>query len=535
MAPFMAPVAQRRIAAEVSAMALAAAQGHSMWRPATACSESPIEAKRCRAPGSSRSIGDRSWQSRFRSARLTRASARTRYDTSPRQRVRRRMGRRLRSWSSFPTSLHRFDRPKRAWAFSDVHDAPLRPAALPRWWWRWCPTTIRSVRPLSRGIRTFVGDSPARPRAMPLRFAESCRKWDVAQGLPTTWFGPTLPPSPQNDDRVPLDSRSEKPRQGRTRSSFWRRKTRMQPVAEPEFLHRCPAEMGPAESSGPHRPLDPILRGIRLSCCAARSSPGSWPMCDGIRVEDASADNAGATPFHRWPAPALRYQGYPELGGRRSPRAGSANTRWRSASFRGYADYGHAPFRRCTEATDGRRRSHQDGDHVRRSAVGGACHRALIADALQVRGGGSAHIMGKRKGGRRRRNAGGERRERQRKTLLPAFARATLCWRCTVPRGSIQAVTPPPGTQSLAVGRQLPLQWGLQAHQLTKTVPTRQEPNYQYQKRQKELEKKKSRKKSASAKLDKQGRGPGASARRPRRLSPAKRPRPREPSSRATR
>jgi len=39
----------------------------------------------------------------------------------------------------------------------------------------------------------------------------------------------------------------------------------------------------------------------------------------------------------------LRYEGYPELGGRRTPRAGSANTRWRNVSFRGYADYMETP------------------------------------------------------------------------------------------------------------------------------------------------------------------------------------------------
>src|SRR5712672_3457813 len=42
-------------------------------------------------------------------------------------------------------------------------------------------------------------------------------------------------------------------------------------------------------------------------------------------------------------AAGLRYEGYPELGGRRSPRADSANTRWRNAPFRGYADYMETP------------------------------------------------------------------------------------------------------------------------------------------------------------------------------------------------
>lgn len=40
---------------------------------------------------------------------------------------------------------------------------------------------------------------------------------------------------------------------------------------------------------------------------------------------------------------SLRYRAYSDLGGRRSPRTDSPNTRWRSASFRGYADYMETP------------------------------------------------------------------------------------------------------------------------------------------------------------------------------------------------
>jgi len=35
----------------------------------------------------------------------------------------------------------------------------------------------------------------------------------------------------------------------------------------------------------------------------------------------------------------IRYEHFPELGGRRKPRSDSKNTAWRNASFRGYADY----------------------------------------------------------------------------------------------------------------------------------------------------------------------------------------------------
>src|SRR5213592_498529 len=38
-------------------------------------------------------------------------------------------------------------------------------------------------------------------------------------------------------------------------------------------------------------------------------------------------------------AHGMRYEHFPELGGRRRPRSDSKNTAWRNASFRGYADY----------------------------------------------------------------------------------------------------------------------------------------------------------------------------------------------------
>src|SRR5213082_2953795 len=38
-------------------------------------------------------------------------------------------------------------------------------------------------------------------------------------------------------------------------------------------------------------------------------------------------------------AHGIRYEHFPELGGRRKPNRDSPNTAWRNASFRGYADY----------------------------------------------------------------------------------------------------------------------------------------------------------------------------------------------------
>ena len=38
-------------------------------------------------------------------------------------------------------------------------------------------------------------------------------------------------------------------------------------------------------------------------------------------------------------AHGIRYEHFPELGGRRKSKADSPNTAWHNASFRGYADY----------------------------------------------------------------------------------------------------------------------------------------------------------------------------------------------------
>jgi uncharacterized protein (DUF488 family) len=92
----------------------------------------------------------------------------------------------------------------------------------------------------------------------------------------------------------------------------------------------------------------------------------------------------------------LRYEGHVDLGGRRSPRPGSANTRWRNASFRGYADYMETPAfdaalaRLMADAADARTAI------MCAEAPWWRCHRALIADALKARGVEVLHIMGEK-------------------------------------------------------------------------------------------------------------------------------------------
>lgn len=90
----------------------------------------------------------------------------------------------------------------------------------------------------------------------------------------------------------------------------------------------------------------------------------------------------------------LLYTWLPELGGRRTPRADSPNTAWRSPAFRGYADY------MATEAF-------ADGlDQLINLASGlptailcaeslwWRCHRGLIADVLRWLQFEVIHILG---------------------------------------------------------------------------------------------------------------------------------------------
>jgi uncharacterized protein (DUF488 family) len=108
-----------------------------------------------------------------------------------------------------------------------------------------------------------------------------------------------------------------------------------------------------------------------------------------VRTVPRSARNPQ---FNRETLPAalategIAYVHLPELGGFRHARPDSANTGWRNASFRGFADY---------MQTDGFRDGMQkliDLAEMGKSAILCAeavpwrCHRSLIGDALTARG-----------------------------------------------------------------------------------------------------------------------------------------------------
>jgi uncharacterized protein (DUF488 family) len=108
----------------------------------------------------------------------------------------------------------------------------------------------------------------------------------------------------------------------------------------------------------------------------------------------------------------IRYEHFPELGGKRKSKSDSRNTVWRNASFRGYADYMETEqFQKGVErllafarSEDlGSRRNERDGGEavipcavaiMCAEAVWWHCHRSLIADYLKSRGMEVTHILG---------------------------------------------------------------------------------------------------------------------------------------------
>jgi uncharacterized protein (DUF488 family) len=135
-----------------------------------------------------------------------------------------------------------------------------------------------------------------------------------------------------------------------------------------------------------------------------RAWPGSkrYPQFN----KDALAESLNA---HR-----IRYEHFPELGGKRKSKPDSHNTAWRNASFRGYADYMETEqFQKGIERlfdiagqgaapkAFGAEEKH-DGWEALTScataimcaeAVWWRCHRSLIADYLKARGVEVLHIL----------------------------------------------------------------------------------------------------------------------------------------------
>ena len=97
-------------------------------------------------------------------------------------------------------------------------------------------------------------------------------------------------------------------------------------------------------------------------------------------------------------AHGIRYEHFPELGGKRKSKPDSRNTAWRNTSFRGYADYIETEqFQKGIERLLNVAEETGPTAIMCAEAVWWRCHRSLIADYLKVRGVEVLHILGANK------------------------------------------------------------------------------------------------------------------------------------------
>jgi len=90
----------------------------------------------------------------------------------------------------------------------------------------------------------------------------------------------------------------------------------------------------------------------------------------------------------------IRYEHFPELGGRRKAKKDSHNTAWRNASFRGYADHMETEeFRTGIERLLDLANKLGPTAIMCAEAVWWRCHRALISDHLKTGGVEVVHIV----------------------------------------------------------------------------------------------------------------------------------------------
>src|SRR5262249_27419498 len=97
-------------------------------------------------------------------------------------------------------------------------------------------------------------------------------------------------------------------------------------------------------------------------------------------------------------AHGIRYEHFPELGGKRKSKPDSRNTAWRNASFRGYADY--METEQCQKGTECLPYADAEAGPppiMCAEAVWWRCNRSLIADYLKARRVEVLHVLGAKK------------------------------------------------------------------------------------------------------------------------------------------
>jgi uncharacterized protein (DUF488 family) len=94
----------------------------------------------------------------------------------------------------------------------------------------------------------------------------------------------------------------------------------------------------------------------------------------------------------------IRYEHFPELGGRRKAKPDSKNTAWRNESFRGYADYMETEdFRNGVARLVDLAEDSGPTAIMCAEAVWWRCHRSLVSDYLKARGVEVVHILDAKK------------------------------------------------------------------------------------------------------------------------------------------
>lgn len=88
----------------------------------------------------------------------------------------------------------------------------------------------------------------------------------------------------------------------------------------------------------------------------------------------------------------MEYLHMEDLGGRRRVAKDSKNTRWRNASFRGYADYMETPaFKKAIKNLENIAQNKTTA-YMCSEAVWWRCHRSMVSDFLKAKGWTVLHI-----------------------------------------------------------------------------------------------------------------------------------------------
>jgi uncharacterized protein (DUF488 family) len=140
------------------------------------------------------------------------------------------------------------------------------------------------------------------------------------------------------------------------------------------------------------RPIDEFISLLKENQIKLLADVRAWPGSKRYPHFNKEALAESLSPH------GIRYEHFPELGGRRKPIPDSRNTAWRNASFRGYADY-----METEQFQKGIKRLLDVATEAGVSAIMCAeavwwrCHRSLIADYLKSRGMEVIHILGAHK------------------------------------------------------------------------------------------------------------------------------------------